>query len=404
MRILHLLAEKRLPRDPDREGVSGVVRVALEIARAQVGLGQQATVATVGRATQREEWNWQGVRLVTLPVMPWAKVWVNGRTFDLRQHLPFVLYTRQHQFDVVQGHIYTYMRFLRAGLRVVHFHSDPFYPGGENEGFDLKPGDFANILAHSQARVAVSRFVAGQLERGFRDRGGVEVIYNGVDQGRFDSARWTDRARELRAEWGADGQVVFLFSGAVVPEKGVIHLARTFRRLAAERDDVKLVLAGSSGLWGGLLPNAFHRVYESEVQAELAPLVAAGRVRFLGKVATTDMPAIYAASDVVVIPSVWNEAFPLVAPEALAAGRPIVASQAGGLVEVVDQEVGQTVPPGDEAALGAALAGLANDPERRARLSRNARLRARAFRWEHAAERLDAIYRQQLERRVRQAS
>lgn len=74
-------------------------------------------------------------------------------------------------------------------------------------------------------------------------------------------------------------------------------------------------------------------------------------------------------SDVVAVPSL-NEGFGLVALEALAVGRPVVASRVGGLVEVLDDgRMGRLVPPGDATALATALVGLLNDGETRRRLS-----------------------------------
>lgn len=393
MRIAHLLGDLKLPADPERGGASGAVRAALEIARAQVRRGHHVTVAAVGREAWRAEW--QGVWLRSLRHAPWARLRLGGRELDLRVHQPYVALAAAGRFEVIQGHLYSYLRFLHAPLRIAHIHSDPFYRGEGGPDISLRPADFARIRASSGAQVAVSHFVGRQLERAFGDGAGVYVVHNGVDAARFDPASHVARRAALRAGWGAGAaDTVFLYAGAVVPPKGVLHLARAFARLSAERPDVHLAIAGSSALWDQSIYAADpHASYGAAVRGALAPALGRGRVHLLGGVDGAAMPGVYAAADAAVIPSIWQEPFPLVALEALAAGLPLVASEVGGLPESVDAASGLLVPPADEPALHAALARLAADPDLRRRLGQGARARALGFTWDRAAQALDAIYR-----------
>jgi glycosyltransferase involved in cell wall biosynthesis len=392
MNILHVLGDCTLPRRPDEEAASGLVRAVLEIARAQISRGHAVTVAVAGAEAWRSEW--AGVCLLGLASAPWARGTIAMRALDFRQHLPYVLLTRRHTFDVVHGHLYSYLRFLRAKQRVAHFHGDPFWKGRDYEDLALRPTDFLTIGRHSQAQVAVSHFVAGKLRQGLDDHGNVHVVHNGVDWARFTPDCWEDERLQLRRAWGVpeDG-VVFLFAGAIVPEKGVIHLARAFARLAAALPGAHLTLAGTSGLWGGPLSrNELQDEYEIEVQRALAGPLAEGRVHLLGKVAAARMAAVYRAADAVVVPSVWEEAFGLVALEALASERPVIATGTGGLVEAVSEHNSILVPPGDEAAIEAAMRALAESAALRERLVRGARAHVRRFSWDEAARRLDDIY------------
>ncbi|HEX5334204.1 MAG TPA: glycosyltransferase family 4 protein [Cellulomonas sp.] len=106
-------------------------------------------------------------------------------------------------------------------------------------------------------------------------------------------------------------------------------------------------------------------------------------VRFVG--ARSDVPTWMAAADVFVLPSAW-EARALVVQEALAAGLPIVASEVGGLPDLV-ADAGVLVPVGDPGALADAVVGLLSDPERRAALAAAGRRRWAAL--PHEAEVLD---------------
>ncbi len=393
MNIVHFLGQFHLPRDPDTAAASGVPRVALEVARQQAQLGHDVSVVAIDQQPWRNTWN--GVTLIGLKRVEWAKISLLGRTLDFRQHLAYVLLTLSKPFDIVHGHIYSYMRFLRGKGHVAQFHSDPFYPGRNNEGLDLKPDDFRTIAHYSDAQIGVSNFVADELRRGFGEQGNVHTVYNGINIEEFDSERAQDAGKTLRIERDIpDDAVVFLFSGAVVKEKGLIHLARAFATLAAERDNVHLMVAGVGRLWGGALVDPNEKTeYEREIEAILQEASTQGKVHSLGRVASSKMPTVYTACDVLVVPSTWREAFGLVAVEALASKRPVIASRTGGLVEIVNEEHGYLVEPGDEDGLLAAMRTLADDPALRARLGEHGRTYvAEHFSWEQAAHQLISIY------------
>lgn len=396
-RVLHVLGNRILPRDPDAEGVSGVVRAALEIARAQTQQGHRVWVAAVGTETWEREW--QGVRLISLRPARLPVLHLAGHELDLRVHLAFVRLCLLEAFDIVHTHLYDYVRGLRAGARVIHFHGDPLTRVYQGQSPALKPGDFRLVARQSQAQVGVSRFITRQLQRGFSQHGlegRVYCIYNGVDTERFDPQRYLRQRHQLRQEWGvALDETVFLFVGAMVLEKGVIHLARAFARLSQRYPKAHLLLAGSSKLWGSQLSDHDpHQAYAEEVRRHLERCKA----RFLGSLSPVQVPAVYAAADVVVIPSVMEEAFALVALEAMASGKPIIASATGGLPEVVLPEAGLLVPPGDEAALERAMLALAEDPQARQARGLTARQIALGFTWNNAAEGLEQVYRAALQR------
>ncbi len=104
------------------------------------------------------------------------------------------------------------------------------------------------------------------------------------------------------------------------------------------------------------------------------------------------------------VPSVWAEPFGLVALEAMASGRPVIASRIGGLTDIVlDEETGLLVPPGDVAALRAALARLLADPALRERLGQAGRRRVAEFQAAAVLPRIERAYRALLANRPRGA-
>jgi glycosyltransferase involved in cell wall biosynthesis len=104
--------------------------------------------------------------------------------------------------------------------------------------------------------------------------------------------------------------------------------------------------------------------------------------RFLGP--RRDVPALLAAADVVVVPSLW-EGQPLIVQEALRAGRPLVATRVGGIADLTGDDGAVLVAPGDPVALATAVTEILDDPEAAARLATAARARAALLPTETAA-------------------
>jgi glycosyltransferase involved in cell wall biosynthesis len=119
----------------------------------------------------------------------------------------------------------------------------------------------------------------------------------------------------------------------------------------------------------------------------------ADRVQLLGRVTRQDMPALLRSADVVVAPP-WYEPFGIVPLEAMACGRPVVATAVGGLVDsVVDGVTGRLVPPRDPAALAAVLTEVLADPARAARYGAAGAARAQArYGWDRIAADTETAY------------
>jgi glycosyltransferase involved in cell wall biosynthesis len=151
---------------------------------------------------------------------------------------------------------------------------------------------------------------------------------------------------------------VVLAVGRLAPQKGFGTLLAAAAHWQDRDPCPAIALAGTGPLDGSL-----------RAQADAGGI----RVRFLGQ--RTDVPALLAAADVVVVPSLW-EGQPLIVQEALRAGRPLVASAVGGIPGLTGQDGAVLVPPGDEAALAGAVLSILDEPALAARLSAAARVRA----------------------------
>jgi glycosyltransferase involved in cell wall biosynthesis len=207
----------------------------------------------------------------------------------------------------------------------------------------------------------------------------VVTIHNGIDLLRVVAPSWHEVAA-LRRELDLDDDVAVVAAVARLhPEKGLEYLFRALPALlAATGGRLRLLVAGDG---------PFREVYEREVAA----LGVQAVVRFLGF--RTDVTRIFAASDVVVLPSV-AEAFGLVLAEAMAMQRAVVATRVGGIPEIVEDGVtGILVPAASPGALADAILSLLHDPARRMRLGEAGRRRVvESFRFETMMERYESLY------------
>ncbi len=231
-------------------------------------------------------------------------------------------------------------------------------------------------------RVAVSQAARQFVHRHFP--GEYRVIPNGVDVARFHPDV------PPRAEL-MDGRLNVLFVGRLDPRKGLPVLLDAFPVVRRRVPEARLVVVGDSFLkpW-----------FERRVGARERE-----HVRFTGAVPPSELPGWYASAHVVVSPALKNESFGIVLLEAMAAGKPVVASDIPGYHSVIEGPAdGVLVPPGDTALLADALASLLRDPARRLALAARGRARAEGFSWSSVAERLETYYRELTELTARPAS
>lgn len=179
---------------------------------------------------------------------------------------------------------------------------------------------------------------------------------------------------------------VILAYGRLVPDKGFDLAIRAFQTVLHRFPRARLVLVGEG-------PE------RSKLERLSLELGLAASVQFTGPVRPEDVPALLDAASVVVVPSRWDEPFGLVALEAALMARPVVATRAGGLVEVVDHDVtGLLVEKEDVVALAAALVHLLADPVTADRMGRTARLRAsERFAWDRCVDEYEQLYERTLQ-------
>jgi len=229
----------------------------------------------------------------------------------------------------------------------------------------------------TRASVAISAAVERRLREGGVAEERLQRVPSAVDP---EALRPRQGREATRAAEGAGEEIVVLSVAALAHGKGLDVLLHALAALAAEGLHPQLWIAGDGP----------ERVALEKLAEGLAV-----KARFLGR--RRDIPDLLAACDLFVLPS-RNEGLGVAALEAMAAGRPVVASRVGGLAEaVVAERTGLLVPPGDAASLARALGRLARDPALRARLGAAGPGRiAEGFRADQLLDAYEAIYRKVL--------
>ena len=230
------------------------------------------------------------------------------------------------------------------------------------------------------AATAPSRYALDQhTRRGFFPAATHRVVPNshGLTEGELERRR---RAAEAGGPTGSPRRGLrLLFLGRLERAKGVDLLCASFRRVAARRRSLELWIAG----WGSL---------EGELRARHRD--DAG-IRFLGPLLGRDKERALAACDIVAVPSVFPEIFGIVIAEAFASGKPVLATRAGGIPELVEEDhTGFLVPPGDRDALEEAIEKLADDRKRLAEMAPACFAKAADFTVERVTRGYLDLYRQ----------
>lgn len=215
----------------------------------------------------------------------------------------------------------------------------------------------ARVITNSAATAAAFSRAGGRESL-------VRVVHNGIDPAPFDAVP-PGAAATARAAIGVpSGAFVVALFGRFHPWKGQQVLLDALARLPR----VHALFVGAP-LFG-------EEAFESALHARAATTGVADRAHFLGFRA--DIPELMHASDAIIHASVYPEPFGRVIVEGMLAGRPVIATRAGGVTEILDDETGVLVPPNDVGALAAAIESLAADPLRAGRLAARGAARARA--------------------------
>ena len=234
------------------------------------------------------------------------------------------------------------------------------------------PPQIASALRGARAVIAVSRALADKARALGAGKDRVHLLYNGVDGARF---RPGDKAAARDALGLQPDARLVIYVGNLKESKGCLDLLEAFPAVLARHPQARLAFVGS-GPAGPVL------------ERRARQLGVADCVQLAGARPHEELPTWMQAADLLALPS-HNEGVPNVVLEAMACGLPVVASDVGGIPEVLPKHAGVLVPAHDQLALARALAdSLQQDWQRDAIIEH-----AGTFRWDDNVQRLDRILR-----------
>jgi glycosyltransferase involved in cell wall biosynthesis len=331
--------------------MGGVERGTIDVAAALVAAGRNAVVASEGGPMVRELER-AGVSHVVLPL-------ASKNPFVIRANVDRLAKLITHfDVDIVHARSRAPAWSARYAARRTGRHFVTTFHNAYGLGSMLKRR-YNSVMASGERVIAISHFVADHVASTYgvgADR--LRVIPRGVDVTRFDPDSVSpERMVRLMHAWRLpDGAQTVLLPGRLTRWKGQLVFIEAMARLM--RPDVHAVIVGAGDAR-----------YRRELERAAAASGGGATFRFIDDCA--DMAAAYMLADVVVSASTAPEGFGRVIIEAQAMGRPVIATAHGGAQEtILPGDTGWLAPPGDAAALAAALTqALDQDPAARLAMS-----------------------------------
>jgi glycosyltransferase involved in cell wall biosynthesis len=356
-------------------GMGGAERQALGLALRMAGRGHQVALLVL-RPPLVEQWptaltvKHLDMRRTPLSVLTGM---LNGRRF-LKEFGPDLLHS--HSFHA--NFVARLLKATASGFSVVSTVHN-VYEGGWPRMLAYRLTDALSARTTAVSEAAAERFI--RIKAVPREK--CAVLANGIDAEEFMPD--AERRKRTRSAMAAPETFIWLTAGRVVPAKDYPNLLRAFAAVRASVPAAQLWVAGEAS-----------GSESSKVRALAEELGVHDAVRWLGL--RRDLPALLDAADGFVLASAW-EGMPLVVGEAMAMEKPVVATDVGGVRELLG-ETGELVPARDTVALAEAMLGtMQRTDEERRTLGRAARKRiCRSFSIEARADEWEALYRMVLER------
>ncbi len=220
-------------------------------------------------------------------------------------------------------------------------------------------------------RIAVSDLAMNCVNKHFP--ADYHIIPNGIDLKHFSPD-------VLPFDEFCDGKLNILFVGRLEKRKGLDYLLKSYQQVKQEVPNSRLIIVGPG--------TRLRRKYEKQVKQGILEDVV-----FIGYAPYDDLPRYYKTADIFCAPATGWESFGIILLEAMAIGKPIIASNVEGYASLITHGVeGYLVPPKDEKGLARSLISLLRDESLRREMGAKGQLKAREYTWEDIAQRLLDYY------------
>ena len=294
----------------------------------------------------------------------------------------------RENFDVIHFHEPFMPMLCSAILRFSHtvnigtFHAAQGKPG-YNWGRPITSWMLSRRARKLHGHIAVSKPAMDYISRYVP--ADYEIIPNGIDIQHF-------RPDVKPLEQYQDGKLNIVFMGRLEFRKGVNYLLNAYLEIKRQMPNTRLLICGPG--------TRLKKRYEKWVaQNRLEDVI------FTGMVSHEDQPRYYRTADVFCAPATSRESFGLILLEAMATGRPIVATNIEGFANVItNSKEGLLVPPMNSQALAGALLTLLKNKEERLQMGQNGIITAQKYSWEDVSKRVMDYYEKIIERERQKCS
>jgi glycosyltransferase involved in cell wall biosynthesis len=327
--------------------------LTLDLAAALIKAGVDLTLGCNRKSVLAERAQEMDVPVITFPMRNELDIFAVIYISNLIHKKKFDIIHTHTMRDHVLGSLAAKQGGKTGSVRTQHIH------------FPENPSFMAQLAYKKWTDVIVcnSDFIKKDLEKAGIDNSLLRVVHNGID---FDRIGDGEDSENIRDEFEIpEGCPVIGCAGSLFKTKGQEHLIKAFPAILKKYPDARILIAGDGS--------------ERKNLEKLSESIEGGqKIIFAGK--RKDMANIMKSIDIMVVPSVWEEPFGLVNVEAMYAGVPVIASNVGGIPEIIeDSKTGLLVPPGDEAAIANAVIKLLEDNDLKNRIIKNARERAENY-------------------------
>lgn len=330
--------------------------------------GHEVVLACRPTSAIGEVFKENGISILELPLKGAA---------DIKSAQKLAAYCHQNGIDIVHAHlardywIASFLKFFYSKIRLVF----------TRHLLNPIPSTFLRrlILKKVDKVIAVSEAVKDELiKQNLFPASRIIRIYNGIDVGRFESAK----PGKIRKDLGLNEHNKLIGTvGQISPHKGSDIFIKSAAEIAKSYPDAKFILVGDDFRNGE---------YIQELTQLSIELGIGDQVIFLGP--RSDIPEVMKDLDIFVLAS-RNEPFGLVITEAMAAGVPVIVTKAGGAKEIVDETTGLLVDVGQPAALVAAIESLLKNESLAKQFGNAGRVRAiKMFGLDRMVDEIMAVY------------
>jgi phosphatidylinositol alpha-mannosyltransferase len=296
-------------------------------------------------------------------------------SFTLAHKVKSVL--EKENFDIIHLHeplaptlCVTVLRMSKT-VNVGTFHATESRPSYRWSKPLLVNGFFKKWFKKLDGRIAVSKPAMDFINKHFPSN--YDIIPNGIDLNHFSP----DVAPLPQFQ---DGKINILFVGRIEKRKGLEYLLKAYKLIKPDHPDCRLIIVGPG--------TRMRNKYEKNIVESGLPDVV-----FSGNVGYDELARYYSTADVFCAPATGHESFGIVLLEAMATGKPVIASNISGYASLISNGVdGLLVPPKQEVPLAQAIAGLMNNETLRCQLGEKGRIKSYNFGWDKVSQRVMDYY------------